>query len=308
MATEIELKCMMSQANLAEAEKWMLGVGAMRAHSVKLVNRYYDTPDRQLNKHKIALRIREKEGKFFQTLKTKGSSVGGLHQRNEWEWSLARDALDLSLLAGTAWPEVLIGQPLAPLFETNFVRQQMMLNWGDSSIEVALDRGEVFSGGQMMPIQELELELLSGSHRDILSLARQMAQTIPFHVSDVSKGERGYYLAGVLHYDPPDHFEGVIGSDSTSLTKSWVKGVDLAYLTGNSGYLVSSLGALMALKGTLARTQHTHKNALIEWLSKEYVRLEEILSLPALPRFSEVLVAGSLSEANALLTLLTTAD
>lgn len=77
MATEIELKCMMSQANLAEAEKWMLGVGAMRAHSVKLVNRYYDTPDRQLNKHKIALRIREKEGKFFQTLKTKGSSVEG---------------------------------------------------------------------------------------------------------------------------------------------------------------------------------------------------------------------------------------
>ena len=53
-----------------------------------LTNHYFDTPDRTLRQHNIGLRIRGSNLKFEQTLKTAGKSVGGLHQRPEYNVQL----------------------------------------------------------------------------------------------------------------------------------------------------------------------------------------------------------------------------
>ncbi len=302
MATEIELKCLMSLDNLDRAEAWILARGNVVSERVTLVNRYYDTADFQLNRHKIALRIREKNGGYIQTLKTKGASVGGLHQRNEWEWPLASDALDLSLLKGTAWPADLQDAQLAPLFETNFTRHQLTLNHGDSRIEVAVDRGQVLAGGRSLPIQELELELLSGRPGDVLSLAEALAEQVGFQVSDLSKGERGYFLAGVLSLMTPEALMASEAGNVTELAKRWIKGLDLCALTGDVDYLRASMAAVQSL---MAQPGVRRAQASWEaWLHSEVERISAIMASVGQENCRDSVVAGSQSGAKALLALL----
>jgi triphosphatase len=66
---------------------------------------------------------------------------------------------------------------------------------GDSEIEIALDRGEVKAGEHQEPICELELELLSGTTQDILTLARRLLDTGVLRQGSLSKAARGYHLA-----------------------------------------------------------------------------------------------------------------
>lgn len=68
--------------------------------SARLNNIYYDTHNLKLRKSNIALRIRESEGDFLQTLKSKGFSFNGLHERSEWEWKIENAKLNESLLLG----------------------------------------------------------------------------------------------------------------------------------------------------------------------------------------------------------------
>ena len=52
-----------------------------RVHSV-----YYDTPERDLLRAGLALRLRSDGARWLQTLKTGGQAAAGLHLREEWEW------------------------------------------------------------------------------------------------------------------------------------------------------------------------------------------------------------------------------
>ena len=57
-------------------------VGAIEpGGTTQLKNTYFDTPDQRLNQARVALRIRERNGQFIQTLKTQGESVNGLTRR-----------------------------------------------------------------------------------------------------------------------------------------------------------------------------------------------------------------------------------
>ena len=132
-----------------------------------------------------------------------------------------------------------------------------------------------------------------------------MAQTIPFHVSDVNGVSRATIWPGyctMIHQDGV--VRSVIGSDSTSPDEELGQGgrLGLSDQTRVPGFPPRTL---MALKGT--GTLSIPQECPDQWLSKEYVRLEEILSLPFAP-LVRCWLQGSLSEANALLTLLTTAD
>ncbi|WP_215201240.1 CYTH domain-containing protein, partial [Escherichia coli] len=49
-------------------------------------NQYYDTPGRELARAKVALRMRRDGEQYIQTLKSRGQSVAGLSERNEWDW------------------------------------------------------------------------------------------------------------------------------------------------------------------------------------------------------------------------------
>lgn len=169
-----------------------------------LYNQYYDTADRALAAARVALRVRRDGEQFIQTLKSKGQSVAGLSERNEWDWPVEGASLDLTLLDDSCWPASLAGLDklsLRPVFTTDFERTKAILRWQRGAepveVEVALDQGEVLADGRGEPICELELELRSGSPAALLELAVSLSADVALMPCDISKAERGYRL-----YDP----------------------------------------------------------------------------------------------------------
>ncbi|WP_321348880.1 CYTH domain-containing protein [Halopseudomonas oceani] len=166
-----------------------------------LYNQYYDTADRDLAGARVALRLRRDGDTYIQTLKSRGQSVAGLSERNEWDWYLKSDALDLSLLDDNCWPAELAEldkQTLQPVFTTDFQRTRALLRWEREGeiveVEAALDEGEVRTDSGSEPISELELEVRQGPAVALLELAHTLTQELPLMPCDISKAERGYRL------------------------------------------------------------------------------------------------------------------
>ena len=173
-----------------------------------LYNQYYDTADRELAAARVALRVRRDGELFIQTLKSKGQSVAGLSERNEWDWSVGTAALDLTLLDDNCWPSSLADidkRLLQPIFTTDFQRTKALLRWQRNDetveVEVALDQGVVAADGRDEPICELELELRSGPAAALLELAVRLAADVALMPCDISKAERGYRLYDPTSYD-----------------------------------------------------------------------------------------------------------
>lgn len=175
-----------------------------------LDNRYFDTPDGQLQQHRCALRLRQTRPhaatpvtpaalSWIQTLKTAGHSQGGLSQRGEWETPLAQARLDREALRGTAWDTLdpqddWFGQ-LQPTFETRCLRTTWQVRRKDGThIEVALDCGEVLAQGRIAPFVELELESRQGPATALFELAEELAARVAVVPSNRSKAERGQAL------------------------------------------------------------------------------------------------------------------
>ncbi|MFN7098415.1 MAG: inorganic triphosphatase, partial [Gammaproteobacteria bacterium] len=64
----------------------------------RLISTYFDTSDKQLRKEGFALRIRQDNNNYVQTLKGRADIQSGITARKEWEWPLNKFALDLSLI------------------------------------------------------------------------------------------------------------------------------------------------------------------------------------------------------------------
>ncbi|MCP8466799.1 inorganic triphosphatase [Pseudomonas sp. ZM23] len=173
----------------------------------ELFNQYFDTPTRELARARVALRMRRDGEQYIQTLKTRGQSVAGLSERNEWDWYLEKNKLDLKKLDDQCWPAALADldkKQLAPIFSTDFTRQRAEIAWGRGKakvvIEAALDLGKVIAGKQEEEICELELELRQGEPAALLELALELAADLPLMPCDISKAERGYRL-----FDPSSY-------------------------------------------------------------------------------------------------------
>ena len=116
----------------------------------ELFNQYYDTAERDLAHARVALRLRRDGEQFIQTLKSRGQSVAGLSERNEWDWYLDKAKLDIKKLGDDCWPASLADldkKTLKPIFTTDFVREKAEIAWGRGKtrvvIEAALDLGQV---------------------------------------------------------------------------------------------------------------------------------------------------------------------
>jgi inorganic triphosphatase YgiF len=196
MAQELEIKLTLHPQQIPLAVAWLLQqADASKGACKRLVNTYYDTPDNQLNGQRIALRLRQAGGRTLQTLKTQGEFVNGAHNRNEWEWEVPGPNLQLGLLADTPLADNVNLTRLAPVFETNFERQVIMLADDNAVIEVAVDTGEVIANGQNRALCEIEFELRSGNPDSLLIWVQKLAQQCPVFLNLVSKAEQGYFLA-----------------------------------------------------------------------------------------------------------------
>ncbi|KIH80944.1 inorganic triphosphatase [Pseudomonas batumici] len=209
MQKETEIKLRVSRETLA----------ALREHPLlkkrnksgwerrELMNQYFDTPERDLAKAKVALRLRRDGEEVIQTLKTRGQSVAGLSERNEYDWHLPKAKLDVKKLDGECWPEALSEldkKTLKPIFTTDFVRERAEIAWGRGKakvvVEAALDLGFVIVGKQKEEICELELELREGEPAALLELAAELAEKLALMPCDISKAERGYRLFDANSY------------------------------------------------------------------------------------------------------------
>ena len=246
MSNEIELKFQINQSDIEQLQyylnQWVCCDEAefsLQQHLVNqlnLTNTYYDTEDHFLRLNGCGLRIRTtetKQSKCFEiTLKSKGNSVGGLHERIEINQPLPNDKLDLSVLPKEALPNGLT--QLRPLFTTNFKRQTWLISFASSEIEVALDLGLITSNGQSMPIQEVELEIKQGNKQDLLNFAIELSR-FNLHLFSQSKASRGYRLLDNLTLTPTV-ISSQIEQDLASLLNFWQQNEEYALANNELNY------------------------------------------------------------------------
>ena len=195
MSTEIELKLSLPTKSVGHLLRHPL-LKSLPSKKQRLLNTYYDTPKLRLHAQQTALRFRKKGWDWLLTVKTAEPARGGLAMRNEWETAATPGNFDFSHVDRSDLREFLerLAPKLRPVFTTDFKRQAWHVPFGESLIELALDRGRIESGKKKAAISEVELELISGQVRDIFGLARALQEEVDLRPAIASKAERGYAL------------------------------------------------------------------------------------------------------------------
>ncbi|WP_437609310.1 CYTH domain-containing protein [Erwinia sp. V71] len=199
MTIEIELKFIVKPEAAAKLTAQLAVWPHQHTPAVVLTNIYFETPDNQLRRWDMGLRIRGFGEHYEMTLKTAGQTVGGLHQRPEYNVDLTKPELDIQLLPAEIWPAecdvAALQQQLRPLFSTHFQREKWLVSYQNSEIEVAFDQGEVSAVELSEPLHEIELELKIGDRDDLLAFAAELAHNGGLRLGSLSKAARGYALA-----------------------------------------------------------------------------------------------------------------
>ncbi len=202
MAKEVELKLSLPSQTVASFMQDM-NLGLSQGAPLELDNQYFDTSDLALNKAHAALRVRKSQYGYKQTLKNKGQSIAGLHERGEWEYDIASPNLDWTLFANDIQLDESLRERIQPIFKTDFSRHVWIKQFGESEIELVLDEGlihnhcernENLETSKSINLCEIELELKSGRVEDLFEFAKQLAQQHPLVPCDINKAERGYGL------------------------------------------------------------------------------------------------------------------
>jgi inorganic triphosphatase YgiF len=113
----------------------------------KLVSTYYETEDRALRRKGLSLRVRERDGRFVQTVKSirNGGDVGTL-ARDEWEDPIDRGVLDPHGTETSRFLEPGIVKRLKPVFRMEVRRDIVELAPAPGTlIEAAIDRGKIIA-------------------------------------------------------------------------------------------------------------------------------------------------------------------
>ena len=201
MDTEIELKYLVISDNVIEHISDLLTQKSITfTHSIKrLSNHYFDTPELNLRRHDMGLRVREVQGQFEQTIKTSGKVLGGLHQRPEYNYPISQNLPDLNMFPAALWGKNqsidAIQSQLLAIFTTNFTRNIWLITYPNGcEIELVYDEGEVCGDGRVEPIKEIELELFKGTTDDLFILAKELFDILKLRPGIKSKAAIGYGL------------------------------------------------------------------------------------------------------------------
>ncbi|MCG8482743.1 MAG: CYTH domain-containing protein [Clostridia bacterium] len=205
---EIELKYKIENLDFdlwkAITEKYAL----QHTQEVKMDAVYYDTYNDDFLKKGIALRIRSEGQKKIATVKTKGSSVNGLHSREEWNKDISgfKDILFAGWFSMTAigkdLDNIIKEQPLQEKIKTIFTRKKAIMNYFHNQFEIAVDRGKILADHLEEEIYELEIELVKGSAESMKEFGVKLMKQYDIKPENISKYARGLKLLKYKHIVP----------------------------------------------------------------------------------------------------------
>lgn len=191
--TELRFRLTAAQARaLAADPRFSSGLQRRPLTSV-----YFDTPELALAQRRAGLRLRRSGRAWVQTFKCELPDAPE-HQRGEWEWPVKGAILDFSRLAETPFADwfdkARHREALAPRFETRLTRSSALIESGQASIEVAIDRGKLIAGAHTEPILELEMELKAGPIEGLYEAAHAFNRDLALVPEPRSKAARGFAL------------------------------------------------------------------------------------------------------------------
>ncbi|MDE2593772.1 MAG: CYTH domain-containing protein [Burkholderiales bacterium] len=187
------------------------------APSQHLQAAYFDTPDRKLARARAALRVRQEDEEWVQTLKASaanpmirlednvatsapvaGEPIApnlGLHQgdaatalQRDLGWTPATDPMGREC-------------GLIQLYRTDMQRHRAEWQVTDADghsigwVEMAVDLGSISAGEHTTRVQELEIELVSGSPEAVLACGRDWVERFGLWLDVQTKAHRGDQLA-----------------------------------------------------------------------------------------------------------------
>jgi triphosphatase len=168
------------------------------AREARLVGTYFDTPDGELTRRGLTLRVREQDGSFVQTVKSGGDGNGAALMRGEWEDLVASGRPDPSAPQTGDFIPADAGSALVALVRTEIARRTVTLCLDAATrIEAAVDRGHVgaLPTAASEPVCEVELELKRGNIAALYDLALALLAVAPVRLERRSKAARGFHLA-----------------------------------------------------------------------------------------------------------------
>ena len=225
---ELELKFAVPSYQQSVLRK---NIDTKTAQQQRLSAYYFDTPNQDLAKKGIALRIRFEDSQWVQTLKTAGDGVA---KRVELNTVLSLtgmpDTLDVSSLVPdisliteptvvaqltNIMPLDQLAQALTVQYFTDVQRTSRQIKKNNSRIEIAYDIGKVGIGRlnsrkpannhglTQSDIHEIEFELLEGDPSDLIEVAKTWCKKYKLYLSTVTKAQRGSLLLANKQFAEP---------------------------------------------------------------------------------------------------------
>lgn len=251
------------------------------------ISTYFDTPDRDLHRAGLSLRVRQIGDRYVQTVKAEGVVAAGLFARPEWERTLADGTPQIDDAAGplSTLVDATVLHGIAPLFVGEVTRATGRLAYDGGDVEIVLDRGAIIGSGRTLVVNEVELELKDGRPEALFALAQALNAIVPLRLGVLSKSERGYRLASG---DPPTSVKAqpiILKPDMTVATAfQAVAGACLRHFRLNEDILLSDDGdgeplhqarvalrrlrsALSIFKPALADDRFDHFRSEFRWLA-----------------------------------------
>ncbi len=225
---ELELKFAVPSYQQSVLRK---NIDTKTAQQQRLSAYYFDTPNQDLAKKGIALRIRFEDSQWVQTLKTAGDGVAKRVEINTvLSLTGTPDTLDVSSLVPdisliteptvvaeltNIMPLDQLAQALTVQYFTDVQRTSRQIKKNNSRIEIAYDIGKVGIGrlNSQKPannhgltqsdIHEIEFELLEGDPSDLIEVAKTWCKKYKLYLSTVTKAQRGSLLLANKQFAEP---------------------------------------------------------------------------------------------------------
>lgn len=243
--TEFELKFQVPPVR-ADAVENALKRGTVERTELKA--QYFDTADEALARAGLVLRLRQEGDAWVQTAKGPGRhgferlehnapvEAGCTHPDPGRHESHPIAAALRKALAASA-----DGQ-LHPVFETDVLRLARTFETGDTSVEVAFDRGRISAGTNSLPVLELEFELKEGNPTALVELARRWCEEHALWLDPLSKSGSGRRLAQGIPCAAAVQATEVRASDNAPGSVGAMLDAGLQQVLGNARELAAGTG------------------------------------------------------------------